>query len=360
MFVCWSSETTNGVAAQLVHSDQFQPQRAAVPGVSFYPFREVVVLTIGRKPSVMYRLCVAWIVVMGAWFGLTGVHALGAEPLRSHPLPVSRQARSHEAARMVADAPNGNARLRTEKFTRNDETGSQFTESDVVREGYLDEEFLPPTSIRPGQFRAGEPESSRWIKDGIVEDSSSAALPAGLPRRVPVCLPRCLPRRRDSRARRCSTSRLELREEGCAGDLATVPPPACRCSLCRQLPQGCRCRANRTVFPPDRIRSLRSNPGFGQFDETPGEVNIAPRGDEFATPWTESPPFRSKSSPELPMPAQSNGKVWQFPGTALPLSARPLMRPTHHVRPVAVSPRPRYEPVFGDESDFVPELSLPE
>jgi hypothetical protein len=139
-----------------------------------------------------------------------------------------------------------------------------------------------------------------------------------------------------------------------------VPPPACRCSLCRQLPQGCRCRANRTVFPPDRIRSLRSNPGFGQFDETPGEVNIAPRGDEFATPWTESPPFRSKSSPELPMPAQSNGKVWQFPGTALPLSARPLMRPTHHVRPVAVSPRPRYEPVFGDESDFVPELSLPE
>ncbi len=297
---------------------------------------------------------------MGARFGLNGVHALGAEPIWRHPLPVSRQVRSPEADRIVSDEPNGNARLRTGKFTRVDQKVSQFTASDVVRERYLDEEFPSPASIRPGYSRAGGLESSRSINDGVVEDSSSAALPAGLPRRNSVCPPGCLPRKRDVRARSCTTSHPVFREEEYAVDLATVPPRACRCTRCRPLSKRCRCRSNSTVCPPDRIRSPRNTPGFGQLHETLPDANIAPRCDEFATPWTESQPLLSKSSPELPMPAQSSGKVRQFPGTALPLSARPLMRPTHPVHAVAVPPRPLYEPVFGDESDSVPELSLPE
>jgi hypothetical protein len=342
------------------HPEHLDPQRSVVVGLPFCPFREVVVLTIDRKQSVMHRFCVTWTVLMGAWIGLTGLRALGAEPVWRNPLPVSRQVVSPEAARMISDSPNGKVRRRTEELPRDDGTLPKFTEGDIVREGYVDEEFLPPASIRPGISRSGGPESSRWVDDGIVEDCGVTALPMGLPRRSGVCPPRCPPRNRAARVRSCTTSRPVFREEECAGELASGTPAACRCTRCRQVTKVCRCRTNRPVCPPDSARSLRNNSVFGQPYETIGEASIAPSGDGFATPWAESRPFPSKSSREFPMPTRLNAKMWPSPATLPPSPPRPLMRSTPPLRPVAVSPRPRYEPVFGEESDLLPELSPPE
>lgn len=316
--------------------------------------------TTNWKLSVISRFCVTCAILAGAWTGLTGASALGAEPIRRYSLPASRQVRIPGATHVVSDAPKENERLRTEEFTRDARTVPQFTPSDLVLEGYPEEEFLPPASVRPGVSRGADSESGWWIENGIVEDLGPAAVTAGRPRRGVVCSPRCPPRARAVRARKCTTSRPMLREEDCPEDLALVPSPACQCTRCRQLPHGCRCRVNRPVCPPDRARLTRSPAVFGQQSDTWDDPGNSFPGEQFATPGTESRLLRSPSSPEVLQPTRSNGNVRNAPTKPLPASPRPLMRPTAPLRPVAVSPRPRYEPMFGEEPGVVPELSLPE
>lgn len=308
----------------------------------------------------MHRGCVTWTVLMGVWTGLAGVCALGAEPIRSSPLPVSRQAWSSGAARMVSDSPRGSDRLRSEEFARDDRPSPQFTESDVTREGYFDEEFLPPASVRPGLSRGRGTKSSSWIDEGIVEDFGPAARTAGLPRRSPACAQRCPPRTRAVRVRNCTTSRPVFGEDECAGAPIPIPTPACRCTRCRQLPKGCRCGAKRPVCPPDRSCSPRLHAGLAQAYDTLGEARSTPGGDEFTARWTESQPFPSQGSPEFPVPIRANAKVRQSPATPRPSQSRLPMHPAPPLRPVAISPRSRYEPLFVEEPDIGPELSLPE
>jgi len=318
------------------------------------------VLTIDWKHSVMHRLCVTWTLLMGAWTSLAEVSALGAEPIRHHPLPVSHQAWSTGTARVVSDSPHGNSKLRTEDSYRAAETPARFSEGDIVREGYLDEQFLPPAAIRAGLSRSGDPDTFLWTDDGIVDDRGVAPLTKGLAGRSPVCAPRCPPRHRAVRVRKCATSHPVIQEEEWSDDLAPVTRPPCRCTRCRQVTKGCRCRGNRPVCPPERARLPRSEVMKEQaFDKPAGVEMMVPR-DEFAPPGTESHSVPTNIPGEFAIPAWSGTGLRRSPTATLPVQPRPQMRPTPAMRPVAVSPRPRHDPVFDAEAELVPELSLPE